>query len=75
MKKLRKDTRDFVKVGVGLGVGTAIVAGTGHGGAVLPAFSTAGSMMSIVPPVVMGGTALRMLKKYPAYKKKKNWRY
>jgi len=62
-KSLKSDVGDFVGAGVGLGVGTAIVAKTGHGSKVLPAFGTAGRMMKPVGIGMMGGHALRLLKK------------
>ena len=72
MKKLKKDTRDFVGAGMGLGIGTAVIAGTGtHGAAVLPAFSTMGSMMSPVATGMMGFHTVRMLKKYPKGKRRR----
>ena len=64
VKRKKNDIRKFVGAGVGLGIGTAIVAKTGHGSAVLPAFGTAGRMMGPVGTVMMGGKALRMVKSY-----------
>jgi len=72
MRKVKKDVMDFTKVGVGLGVGTAIIAGTGHGASVLPAFSVAGSMMKPLGVGMMGMHTLRLVDKgYKPYTKKK----
>jgi len=65
MKKIRKDVMDFVGAGVGLGIGTTIISGTGHGATITPAFATMGSMMRPVGTAMMGGHVLRMLRKYP----------
>lgn len=70
---LESDVGGFVGAGVGLGVGTAVVAGTGHGAAVLPAFSTMGSMMKPVGTAMMGGHALRMTKRLMPKKKKRRY--
>jgi len=70
MKKLKKDVSDFTKAGVTLGIGSAVVGATGHGGQITPAFGTAGRMMGVVGTSMMGMNALRMLSK-PRKKKKK----
>lgn len=63
VKKLKKDVIDFTKAGVGLGIGTAVVAGMPGGAAVTPAFATAGSMMGIVGTGMMGMHTLRIVNK------------
>ena len=70
MKKVKKDSKRFVGAGVGLGIGTAVIAKTGHGAAVLPAFATTGRMMRPVGTAMMGGHALRMLRKYNKKKRR-----
>lgn len=66
MKKLKKDITRFVGAGIGLGIGTSIVARaeTGSTGAsVLPAFSMVGSMMRPVGTAMMGMHTLRIVNK------------
>ncbi len=62
-RTLRKDVGSFIGAGVGLGIGTAVIARTGYGASVLPAFSTVGSMMRPVGTAMMGRIAIRNLKK------------
>jgi len=71
VKKLKKDIFDFTQAGVGLGMGTAIVAGTGHGAKITPAFATFGGMMGPVGTAVMGSNALRIFNSSYGKKKKK----
>lgn len=77
MKKKRKssslhrDVGSFVGAGIGLGVGTAVIAGTGHGAAVLPAFVTAGRMMPIVGTAMIGKHALKHTQKMMSKRKNK----
>lgn len=76
-KKLRKDITDFVGAGVGLGIGSGIVAKAqiGSGINVTPALSTTAGMMRPVGTAMMGGHALRMIGKLkPKHKKKKHRR-
>jgi len=78
VKKLAKATLGLVGVNVGVGVGTAIVAGAGGSTAGLAAV---GGMMPIVGTTVMGYHAVRMVRKIPhkkislRYKKPKRGMY
>ena len=62
MRKLSKDIREFGGAGISLGIGTAISAKAGAS-SVTPAFGTAAGMMRPVGVGMMGGHALRKLKK------------
>lgn len=75
MKKVSKDIFTYTKVGVGLGIGTAVVASLPGGSAVTPAFAAVGSAMPIVGTGLMGYHSLRMLNKFPKTKIKIKRRY
>jgi len=73
-KKLKKDIADFVGAGIGLSIGSGIVAKAqaGSGINITPALSSAAGMMNPVGTAMMGGHALRMIGKLnPKHKKKK----
>ena len=70
---LTSDIGGFTKASVGLGIGAGVAAGVsaGSGISVTPAFATMGGMMPAVGMGMMGGHALRGLKKLHPKKKRK----
>lgn len=74
MKKLKKDVKDFVGLGVMTGVGSLTLAGVGGN---VSGLSTMSSFYPVIGTGIMGGAVLRQTEKLYKTKKKKSkkWRY
>lgn len=61
VRKVRRDAINITKAAIGLGIGSAIIARSGVGGSIQPAFSTAGRFLRIGTTAIFGFHALRII--------------